>query len=288
MKLGLGTVQFGLDYGISNRHGRCQEQDVQRILALAAAQQIRIIDTAAAYGCSEEVLGKNLPPAHTFDLVTKIAFKAAEKPRVKLAVTASLQRLKQTQLYGVLIHQPEQLIAATGDEVWQELQALKHAGLVQKIGVSCYTSAQIDAIMQRYAIDLIQVPVSILDQRLLQNGQLHALKQAGVEIHARSVFLQGLLLLDVATLSEHFNVAKTSLTQFHWRCAQLNISPLQAALTFVLNQPLIDSVVVGMSSYAEFMQLLQIAQTKTTLFDCAAYALTEEKILNPSLWQGVL
>ena len=240
IKIGVGTVQFGLDYGISNASGRTPVAEARRILDLADRKGIRVLDTAALYGQSEEVLGQNLPEGHTFAIVTKTpkfdpsrgAHEEAE--RLEAVFRQSLRRLRQPCIDGLLIHRATDLLTNGGKQLFDSMVSLRERGLVRKIGASVYSAVEIEELLSRYRLDLMQVPVSILDQRLIQGGHLSSLKKAGVEVHARSVFLQGLLLMQPDSLPAHFAGVRGLLRGYFAAIARQGLTPLQAALGFVL------------------------------------------------------
>lgn len=272
MKLGLGTVQFGLDYGISNASGRTPPAEVARMLERARDAGVRCLDTAPAYAASEEVLGAQLPAGHQFQIVTK----TLKGSRVKETLQRSLDRLGVTSLYGLLVHDADTLDIA----LYRELQAVKERGLVQKVGVSVYGGAQLDRVLEDFPIDLMQLPVSLVDQRLLASGHLDRLKERSVEVHARSVFLQGLLLMDTRSLPAHFEAVKPRLLQLRQRFGSM----LAATLGFVLSLPQVDRVIVGATSVRELDELLSAAKQPQAIDGAAALAWTEEDVLNPSRW----
>ena len=182
MKIGLGTVQFGLDYGVSNKEGKTAPDEVGRILKAAADRGVRVIDTAALYGSSEEALGSALPTGHRFDIVTKTrSFKkdsiTPDDARIlEEGFGASLSKLRSRSVYGLLLHDCDDLLAKGGGLLMAKMQGFKERGLVKKIGVSVYTASQIDRVMARFSIDIIQLPLSVFDQRLIQSGHLSRLK----------------------------------------------------------------------------------------------------------------
>lgn len=287
MKLGLGTVQFGLDYGITNRVGQTTESEAAGILAVAASKGVQVIDTAALYGSSEEVLGRVLPPDHRFRIVTKtprFGNVSADGQVLEDACLRSLKNLRQGSLYGLLVHHADDLLATSGSVIMDRMQELKRRGLVQKTGASVYTSSQIDRIMDRFAVDLIQLPVNVLDQRLMKSGHLAKLKQAGVEIHARSVLLQGLLLMDPRDLPPYFEPVRCHLEGYHAHLRERGLSPLRAALGFAAGIPEIDVVVCGVN---DRMQLNEIIANASALdpVDFARFAVSDEAMVDPSRWQ---
>jgi aryl-alcohol dehydrogenase-like predicted oxidoreductase len=290
-KLELGGAQFGMDYGVSNTAGRVSDETLADILQAAARAGLTLIDTAPAYGCSEAALGAALPAAHGFRLVTKVGPIA--KPCIgtedihaaEAALYRSLARLRIDRVYGLLAHRAEDLLAPGGERLYAALLGWKSAGQTTKIGVSVYEAAQIDAILARYAIDMIQIPFSLADQRLLTSGHLLELKRRGIEVHARSVFLQGLLLMNPAALPAFFEPIRSGLTALHATCRSHRLTPLEACLGFVLHQPLIDHVVAGVCDRSQLDALLNATKAKRTLPDSAQYAWSDNPLqLDPSQW----
>ena len=291
MKLGLGTVQFGMSYGIANRTGQVPPQEVASILALAADHDIQVLDTAALYGNCEEVLGNVLAPSHGFRIVTKtprFGTKASSEADVSFLVDTlqkSLQNLRKTTIYGLLIHHTDDLLSQGGAALFKAMEGFKDQGLVQKIGVSVYTGEQIDEVLERFRIDIVQLPVSILDQRLIKSGHLSKLKECGVEVHARSVLLQGLLLMEPNRLHPYFASAKEHLRRFREMLDGYGASPLQAALGFVCNLDEVDVVLCGVESRTQLSQLMVLPAHSIGKEDYSRFALSDVAILNPANWK---
>jgi aryl-alcohol dehydrogenase-like predicted oxidoreductase len=292
VKIGLGTAQFGLSYGISNRDGQTNQAEVGAILTEAARLKIEVLDTAPAYGNSETVLGNCLGPAHGFRLVSKISSLAATVPgdpgeRVSESLAGSLHRLRQPGIYGLLLHDADDLLKPGGDRVYAAMVAARDAGKVMKLGASVYTSAQLQGLMARYPLDLIQLPLNVFDQRLLSGGQIRALKDRGIEIHVRSVFLQGLLLMDPKILPAYFDHFRDALQRFHGACEDHGVTAIEAALAFVESIEEVDALICGVNTHA---QLLEIASAAEKRFDTEwlkGFAVQEERWLNPALWPAM-
>ena len=289
MKIGLGTVQFGLDYGISNPQGITPATEVKNILKLAGESGITILDTAVSYGRSEEIIGQSIPDESSFKIVTKTPiFKKdridkADATRLKETFLQSLKRVKQPTIYGILVHHANDLLVPGGLYLWQAMEDLKATGLVKKIGVSVYTSQQVDKILDQYPVDIIQLPINVLDQRMLLEGHLSKLKSANIEIHARSVFLQGLLLLKPETLPAQFNSVKIHLKHYHETLQAWGITPVQSALGFVLGLNEIDVVICGVNHH---QQLEELCKTSVPMpaSEFHQFATNDETICNPSQW----
>lgn len=283
-RLGLGTVQFGQAYGISNRRGQVPASDVSAILARAALAGLRTLDTAAGYGEAEGVLGRLSAATKPFRIVTKTI-------GLKNGLDAVLERARQsvaTLGHGavdlLLVHAAGDLAGTEGDRLWRALLGLRDKGLFGAIGISAYVADDPVALARRFRPAAMQVPVSLLDQRLIRNGALAALKELGVEVHARSLFLQGLLFLEPDKLPPKLATAGPHLGALRKRFAEAGTTPLAAALGFALSQPEIDVGIVGVTTPGELESILAAAALQAPALDWASCALDAEVVLTPSLW----
>ncbi|MGS0534970.1 aldo/keto reductase [Pseudoalteromonas sp. SaAl2] len=191
MKLALGTVQFGLDYGVSNHAGKTQTDEIERILALAKNSSLDTIDTAAAYGDAESILGKCA--INDFNFVSKIKplpDSCIETDWVQSNLENTLADLGKNTIYGLLLHNADDL--KKYPNLLEILNSLKTKNKVTKIGLSVYSTNQItQSILEQ--IDLIQLPANIFDQRFLTTDLLSKFQQSGVEVHTRSAFFTRLI-----------------------------------------------------------------------------------------------
>jgi aryl-alcohol dehydrogenase-like predicted oxidoreductase len=294
-RLGLGTVQFGLDYGVSNRGGRPSERETAAILARAAAAGVGFIDTAPAYGEAEALIGRHLPAGHGLRIITKTpaltddAIDARHGRQVLDGLAASLDRLKVNSVHAFLVHQSSDL-AKTG---WQHLvDAMLEArsrGWTSRIGASVYDADQLALVESRFQPQLVQLPLNVLDRRPIAAGTLARLKAAGVEIHVRSVFLQGLLLMEPDALPEFFAPLRPTIVRLRETWQRRRLSALGGCLAFALRQPQIDAVIVGVNRMTEFAQIeAQIEAIVSSLTDDDADIALNPPIdaafLDPSRW----
>jgi len=284
MKLALGTAQFGLSYGIANHAGQVSPPDVKSMLELAAAHNIDTLDTAICYGDSEAVIGN--AGAHAFKLVTKLPAVPDSciciEEWVHSQVSASLYRLGVRSVFGLLLHSSSQLLESYGNVLFQTLQDLKESGMVQKIGVSIYSPDELELLIPRFCFDLVQAPFNLIDRRLLHSGWLHRLKQDGVEIHSRSAFLQGLLLMPLSSIPAKFSAWNDLLTSWHAWLSEHEISALQASIGFSLAVSEIDRVIVGAESVLQLNEIIDAAQTIPESFP--DLLCKDENLINPSRW----
>lgn len=286
-RLALGTVQFGLNYGVANRTGQVSMAAAQEMLTLARSSQINMVDTAIAYGDSEKILGEL--GVVDMSVITKLPAMPSGCADVakwmETEFTQSLSRLGLSAVYGLLLHRADLLTNQSGvdREVWAGLQKLKNQGLVKKIGVSVYSPRELDNIAADYAIDIVQAPLNLIDQELIASGWLDRLKEAGVEVHTRSAFLQGLLLMDRREIPEKFS--KWDAVWDRWQAWQKSegISALEACLAFPQSIKGVDRVVVGADSAAQLAQIIQAANVQIPKA-FPEIRQTSEQLINPSLW----
>jgi aryl-alcohol dehydrogenase-like predicted oxidoreductase len=284
VKLGLGTVQFGLDYGISNNDGRTPVEEVCRILSYAASVGIQVLDTSPSYGVSERILGTVARDAGEFRVVTKARPHVSDSRELASDFQESLRNLCRSDVFGLLMHRSSDLLSAGGAALYAELLRLKGRGLVRKIGVSVYSAAEIDDLLERYSLDLIQVPVSVLDQRLVLSGHLKKMKDLGIEIHARSIFLQGLLLMSPESLKAPFEPLKECLLSYHQFIAARGLTPVAAALNFVQQIAEIDVAICGVNSLSQLEEIVGASKIPADMHDMRQFAIGKEMLLNPVLW----
>lgn len=276
-KLGLGTVQFGQPYGVSNTRGQVSPMEAAAILAGAQDAGIRLLDTAANYGEAETVLAKLDTAA--FRIVSKTIGLKNGLDQVIARARQSAATLKTDTL---LVHAAADLLSPDGDALWSALRRLRDDGVFRKIGISVYVADDPAALAARFRPDVMQLPFSLLDQRLLANGTLARLNELGVEIHARSLFLQGLLFLE--TLPEKLRHAGPHLSNIKAQLYNAGTTPLAAALGFVLSRPEIAFGLVGVTSAAELNEIIGAAHQSLPALDWATFALDDEIVLTPSLW----
>ncbi len=207
------------------------------------------------------LLGRLLPEGHGLRIVTKtppVSDDVIERRHCLQWLQSferSLERLRVDSLYGLLVHHAADLGKPGWEHLVEALHALKSRGMVGRIGVSVYDEQQLDLAESRFRLELVQLPLNALDRRPIESGLLARLKAQGSEIHARSVFLQGLLLMPPSDLPEFFEPVRPALARLHDEWAQRGLSPLAACLAFVLRQPEIDAAVVGVNSLAEFDEI---------------------------------
>jgi aryl-alcohol dehydrogenase-like predicted oxidoreductase len=285
LKLGIGTVQFGLPYGVANQTGQTKQAEAERILNYAWHAGIDTIDTAIAYGDSEKVLG-NIGVSN-WRVISKLPAipNSCESISqwVQDSVNESLERLKLSKLNGLLLHRSQQLTESGGTELYQALDTLKSQGLVEKIGVSIYEPDELDAIPTSFKLDLVQTPYNICDRRIATSGWLDKLNNSGTEVHIRAVFLQGLLLMDPLKIPEKFDRWKLLWKKWHAWLEEQNLTAIEACLAFTINNPKVDRVLVGIDSLMQLEEIIEASQKQEVIVP-HSFSTGDTQLLNPVNW----
>jgi aryl-alcohol dehydrogenase-like predicted oxidoreductase len=290
MRLALGTVQFGLAYGIANRAGKIGAAEAKQILRLARESGIDTLDTAISYGESEGILGAS--GVQSFKIITKLPMvpygvNDVEK-WIEHQIEASLIRLQRKSVYCVLLHCSGDLHGESGKKIIRSINQLKTSGVTEKIGISIYDPKELEKAMQVIEIDLVQAPLNLIDRRLETSGWLQRLHSHGVEIHARSVFLQGLLLLKRDEIPEKFNRWKQLWDYWHKSLNESRTSAIAACLSYPLSLRHVDKVVVGVDSASQLYDLIQLSNNfKNPQLDWASMISEDIQLINPSQWTSI-
>jgi aryl-alcohol dehydrogenase-like predicted oxidoreductase len=284
----LGTVQFGMSYGVSNQPGKTIKSDVVDILNYAHNNGINYLDTASAYGDSEIIIGELANKNH-WRIITKVpSIKDDKNNNCKLMVKElfyeSLNNLNRDSIDSLLIHSCDDLFTNYGRELFEAILELKDDKKVSKIGVSVYNKNQIDRLLRDYDIDTIQIPINILDQRLIAGNYLSQIKDCGLEVHARSIFLQGLLLMSSKDIPPFFKPITKQLKLFQIKAREMSISTLSLALSYVFSLEELDYILIGVNNLKQLKEILETQIIETSIDDYYDLAVFDEQFVNPSRW----
>ncbi len=275
-RLSLGTAQLGGHYGISNTGGEIQHTDAQGIIEAAVMRGITMVDTAPAYGEAESIVGRALLSEPAVQITTKlpsvgsISFGSARSLQDALveSLMASLQRLARSSVDVVLVHNVEDLLGRDGLAVASALRVIKSRGLAHRIGISAYTLEQVEEATEMFVPDVVQLPISVYDQRLIRNHGIETLSASGIEVHARSIFLQGLILMSPEAVERKFGLAARShQEQFHSACDDFGTTPLEVCMDFARQIVGLSRIVIGATSPSEIMQICEAARGAPRLSD---------------------
>lgn len=277
-RLGLGTAQF------AEPRGRGGEAEIRAILDTAAPAGVTLVDTAAAYGDAERALGQCWPFPSPFSVITRTVRLSEGLDRVEHRARRSLERLGIARAQGLLVQAAEDLHGPDGRALWARLERLKGEGLFQSIGFSAHVEDDPATLARRYNPDIVQLPVSMLDQRLVADGTLEKLAEQGVEVHLRSVFLKGLLFMDREALPPSLVHAGPRLSRIRRMLAEAGADPMQAALGFALDRPEASAVIVGVASAAELRAVIAASHQPAPKLDWTALSLDDRTALDPRQW----
>lgn len=286
-KIILGTAQFGLDYGVSNSSGKMTLSDVKKTLKVAREAGIRTLDTASAYGDSESVLAK--AGYDSLNIITKLSEVPEGVPEVgrwvESQVGLSLRRLNSERIYGLLLHRPAQLKSVFGREIYRTLEALRGQGVLQKIGISIYSPDELATLPVGMTFDVVQAPFNIFDTRMLSSGWADRLADNGVEFHARSIFLQGLLLMPSHQRPPYFSRWNSLFSVWDEWLKSNSISALEACFNFALDAKAVSKFVVGVSCVQDLQELLDLAGgVRRTFSPPVVLCGADENLVNPARW----
>ena len=286
-KLALGTAQFGLDYGLSNTRGKIPRDEVISILDYARKNSLAFLDTASIYGDSGAVIGEYLKSRPgQFQVISKFASaEFVDEASIESQFRQSLETLKVNSLYGYLVHNFNNFLNLK--KLWPTLEGLKQNGRVQKIGFSLYRPEELDQLLKTgLRFDILQIPFSVFDQRFKK--YFAVLKERGVEIHARSVFLQGFYFLNPEELKGNLKAYRKALENLQ-HMAQRRGVPLHAlCLGFCLLQEEIGRVIIGVAGLGDlqknFSVIENIGRVKDVFSTLETLKIDDENLLLPYKW----
>lgn len=284
----LGTVQFGLDYGINNSSGKPNASVVSSILDLAFESGIFFLDTAEAYGDAHEVIGNyHKVSPHKFKIITKFSSKRTDlSQNLKDRISQNLETLNVDFLYGYMFHSFHDF-ENYYEKYKNEIQNLKKEGLIKKFGVSIYTNEEFKKILKFDDIDLVQFPFNLLDNASQRSALISEAKQKGIEIHTRSVFLQGLFFKDIKNLPVKLNSLSSYLSSIHSIASDAKINMSDLSLNYAIQQKNIDYVLIGVDNVEQLKENLKSLNhhiPEDVMNKVNELKVTETELLNPSNW----
>ncbi len=281
-KLIIGSAQFGLDYGIANSNGIVNTKEIKLILDLAHENNINVLDTAKAYGNSEKYIGEYLKLTdQTWNIITKIInlksslVEQIQDSKMKLSIFPST----------ILAHSLDLFL----NPVFQlNLEKIKNKEFVKSVGVSVYNEEEIKQVLDsKVEIDIIQIPMNILDTRLYKCGILYELKKRDIEIHVRSVFLQGLFYLSKTQLEDKFKDVVPYLQKLEFISKDYNLTVAELSLLWLVNLKEISKVIVGVNNVSQLKSHIDTLNKNvdfTAFKEALLISYENENILNPALW----
>lgn len=288
-KLALGTAQFGLNYGVANKSGKIKFSVAKNIIRLAKDEKINLIDTAFTYGESESTLGKI--GIKDFKIVSKLSEIPKNCSNVEFwinnEINNCLKRLKCQSIYGLLLHQTKNLFEKKKDVIIKSLNQLKSKKLIEKLGISIYDPCELDYLMDVMDIDIVQAPLNIIDKRLETSGWLSKLSKNGIEVHTRSSFLQGLLLMPRAKIPSKFNRWFKIWDNWSQELKKNNLDAVSVCLSYPLSLPEVSRVIVGIDSFEQFQDLILASNKSVEKKDWSFMKSSDLNLINPFNWKDL-
>ena len=287
-KIILGTVQFGLKYGINNTSIKPEFNEIEKILNYAYNNGICMLDTAETYGTAQLEIGKYHNKSNNkFKVITKYNSKRIDlEENFEKRVLKNIEELRISNLYSYMFHTFSDFVANYSKN-FDELMICKEKGLIEKIGVSIYTNKELETIIDEYNIDLIQLPFNLLDNVNKRNKLIEKAKSKGIEVHTRSVFLQGLFFMNINNIPHKLFPLKTNLIELHKIANAYKVDINTIALNYVMKQKNIDKVLIGVDNLNQLDNNLN--SLNTLLNDEINDSINKinieaEYLLNPSNW----
>jgi len=282
----LGTANLADNYGINNSN-IIKNSSFKKIFLFLKKNRIFFIDTAYSYKNAEKNLSKfNLK---NFEIISKLPVLQSRKNMDKVEnriinyVYKTLKNLKINHFYALLIHNTKDLKGKEGEKIFNTLRLLKKNGVVKKIGFSIYSPNELDKYFFKFKPDLVQGPLNIFDQRMLRSGWIKRLNNKSVEFHARSIFLQGLLLKKSKLIPKKFQKFYRIFDEYHSWLRKNNINSFEACLSFVFSIKIVDKIILGIDSVDQLNQIINTKLIKKKL-NFKQLNCFNNKLINPSTW----
>ena len=292
-ELSIGTAQFGLAYGITNIEGQVRQEEVRSLLHLAYQSKIGYLDTAQSYGNAEKIIGSCLPLRNDFHIVSKLEnqksrlfFVDQDSSVWEESFQDTCRNLNSKNIGSFLLHSPSDLRKDGSHFLVDWLLSLKERGLVQRLGVSIYDAEDLRGVDPRL-LDIVQLPLSLYDQRLLLDGTIEKLRSTGTAIQARSIYLQGLLLTPCSAWPSWI---PSNIFNHHERLINLSIKKkctlIDLALGFARDQEALEAIVLGLCNVNQFEQLIKAFSSPSPWqkHEWRAWSLHDKKMLDPRRW----
>jgi aryl-alcohol dehydrogenase-like predicted oxidoreductase len=287
-KIIIGSAQFGSRYGITNEAGEIAQEEIETILRLGRTAGVSMLDTAISYGNAEERIG--ISNSAGYEIITKLPSIPKEQIDVFKwiydEVNNSLRRLKRKSIYGLLLHNPMDVLGSSGDVVIRALNLLKEDGLIERYGISIYSPLEIEALFSgqpKFIPDIVQSPLNIFDRSIETSGWLDNFNAMSIEVHARSIYLQGLLLQDPKKRSKNFVNWDGVFEKYDSWIRESGVSPLSACIAHALSYPQISGVIIGVTTATELEQALAASVCDHVRAPAVLQSIDND-LINPMKW----
>ena len=285
-KIVIGTANFGMDYGIRKNQKKLIDSDILEIINTAKKIGIDTIDTAISYGNSLNRLGGF--GVENFKIITKFPKIPDDKKNQTTwfneQIEGTLKKLGINNLEAVLLHYPKDIIENNNSELIHFLLNLKNEGVIKKIGVSIYEKNELEEILKIFKPEIIQCPINLFDNRLLEKNYLEKISKKGIEIHVRSIFLQGLLLFKREEMPKEFLKYYYIWEEWYNWLKIMKLNPLEACIRYTNSLKSVDKIVVGINSAQHLKQITKYMR-KPKLHQKPNWQNSISKdLIDPRLW----
>jgi|688.fasta_scaffold343678_2 aryl-alcohol dehydrogenase-like predicted oxidoreductase len=285
-KIVIGTAQFGTHYGISSK-SIVNNKKVLEIIEVAKKNRINSIETSFNYPDAFKIFKKiSLKNFKIINKFPKINPKDNIYRQYENYTISTLKIFNIKKINYVLLHSSDELFSKNGDMIYNALLNLKKIGLISKIGASVYSLKEMILLKKYYYLDAIQFPANVFDQEIINSSILRDLKKEGVELHARSIFLQGLLLFKNSTYPKYFYKWKNIFSKWQSFLDKNKISPLEGCLTFIKKQKLIDKIIIGVESSKQLSEIIQILKKNIKVSNFKVTCVNDKKLTKPIFWKN--
>lgn len=281
----LGGAQLGLPYGILNGGETLSREEVACILNTSVDHGIDSIDTAIAYGQSESIIGAT--SQNRFKIISKLPPLPVEISNVSewvhSQVQGSLTRLQCTSLDALLLHRPQDLTGAQGAELYAALGSLIAEKMIHRFGISIYSPDDLEGIIGTFDIHVVQAPLNVFDRRIL--GVTDQLSALNIEVHVRSIFLQGVLIANPKNRPQRFEPWSEHFALFDEWVRSSGMSAMACCMGFALQQPGIAKLVIGTTS-AESLEEIMNSIPNSVLEVPTHLQSSAEQLIDPRFWNA--
>lgn len=283
-KISIGTANFQKNYGFYNNSG-IRDYELRKIVSSLNRKKIKDIDTAISYKNVDNLLGRSkIKNLKIYSKLPKLPKNCKNiKKWVNNQVRKSKNKLNIKKFEGFYFHNPSDLLLKQGAELYKNLERLKKNGIVNKIGISVYEFSMYEKINKNFKMDMIQIPLNILDRRINLKKISKIVKKQKVEIHVRSIFLQGILLKEKNQIPSYFRKWNKILSKWNKWCLENKLSKLQACINFVFNNKIADKIIIGIKNLKEFEEIIKCVEKKSKKYPKNIFS-KDLGLIDPRRW----
>ena len=286
-KLIIGTANWGQNYGALGTNKRLSTDKLKTLIQLLKEKNIDTLDTSLLYGDAVNRIMNYCD--QKFQIYTKFAANLESNTqgfvfKNRALISKAITKFPNQTVHGLYVHNVEAIFSPNFHKLVDLLQEVKEKYKNLKIGISVYSNNEIEEVLKVWTPDIIQLPVNLFDRRLINSGALYKLKDRCVEIHARSIFLQGILLAERSDLPAVFDRWTENFEKLEQWCLDKNISKTAICLSFVHNLQWVDRIVLGVNDGGQLVDILnsKLLDSQKGISKLAVH--DSDKLLDPRTW----